>query len=58
MQCRRCRLFKYTSKQLHTALSCITGRDPRYFKFFDVFDEEFQKLNSAEIDVQVDESGQ
>lgn len=34
------------------------GRDPKTFKFYDEFEEQLAKLDSAEIDVQVDESGQ
>ena len=34
------------------------GREPQNFKYFDVFEEEFAQINSAEIDVSMDESGQ
>ena len=33
------------------------GDDPKSFKVYDVFEEEFSKISSAEVDTVVDESG-
>lgn len=33
------------------------GRDPRTFKFYDIFEEEFSKVTATEVDAVVDESG-
>ena len=35
----------------------IAGHDPRSFKSYEIFAEVFAKLSSAEINVDIDESG-
>ena len=33
------------------------GRNPKTFKFYDIFEDEFSKINSVVVDAVVDESG-